>query len=576
MSTNKRKKSPVTKRRVAAYIRVSTQRQKTEGDSLDAQQNEITRFLKGREQMRGWEIESTRFYIDAGRSAKDQNRPQLQKLRADIAKGEIDTVVCFKLDRITRSILDFADLWEFFAQHGVEFISLNEDVDSTTAMGKAMLMIIMVFAQLEREVTGERTLATMQDRISRGLWNGGYIYGYVPDPNGSGKLVPNPEWAMIIKERFFEALERLGSVGAVQRELSEKWKLTVAKHKARSGRIVGGDPFTKQQVSRILRNPIYIGRLTWGDMAQDNCHEPIVSKELFERVQRLLDMTTMRRTNQRKSRGRGYPLRGLVRCTCGAMMTPKGAHGRNEKYHYYECTRKNHLGRAACSALGIPAEPLEEAVATRVAELGTNEEARRQIITEALKLIDSNAQAAERESPLVRNRLTGVKAEIGRLIAVLKELGTQALDSIRDELARLEQEKQDLQIRLDGLQQQKTPWDQMMDLAKKFIENWSGLGELLEHATGDEQRAVLEQYVEVIQLRPMGSDGKSGTYVLRLFPEATPIRDGVGGVHPMSAENANGDPVLTESPSVREVSEKAPPPGLEPGTRGLTVRCSTN
>lgn len=558
VSTKKQKRAPVTNRRVAAYIRVSTQRQKTEGDSLDAQKSEITRYLKGREQTKGWQIETIRYYTEAGRSAKDQNRPQLQKLRAEIAKGEIDTVVCYKLDRITRSILDFADLWEFFAQHGVEFVSLNEDVDSTTSMGKALLMIIMVFAQLEREVTGERTLATMQDRISRGLWNGGYIYGYVPDPNGSGKLVPNPEWALIIKEKFFEALERLGSAGAVQRELCERWKLTVTKHKARSGRIVGGDPFTKQQVTRILRNPIYIGRLTWGDMTQDNCHEPIVSKEQFERVQRILDQTSKRRTNQRKSRGRGYPLRGLVRCACGAMMTPKGAHGRNGKYHYYECTRKNHLGRSACNALGIPAEPLEEAVATRVVELGTNEDARRQIIAEALKLIDSNAQAAEKESPLVRNRLTGVKAEIGRLIAVLKELGTQALDSIREELARLELEKRDLQTRLDGLQQQKTPWDQMMALAKRFIENWSGLGELLQHATGDEQRAILEQYVEVIQLRPMGNDGKSGTYVLRLFPEATPKGDGAGGAPVMPGENGNGDPVLTESPLVREVSEKAP------------------
>jgi DNA invertase Pin-like site-specific DNA recombinase len=94
-------------------------------------------------------------------------------------------------------------------------------------MGKAMLFIIMVFAQLEREMTGERTLATMNDRISRGLWNGGYVYGYISDPDGSGKLVPDSEWAAIIKEKFFDALERLGSAGAVQRELCEKWKITV-------------------------------------------------------------------------------------------------------------------------------------------------------------------------------------------------------------------------------------------------------------------------------------------------------------------------------------------------------------
>jgi len=220
----------------------SAEEAKIEGDSLGAQQNEIVRYLKSREQLKG-KIESTRFYVDAGRSAKDQNRPQLQKLRSDITKGEIDTVVCVKLDRITRSILDFADLWEFFGRHGVELISLNEDVDSTTAMGKAMLMIIMVFAQLEREVTGERTLATMQDRLSRGLWNGGCLYGYITDPKGSGKLIPDPEWVKIIQENCFDAIERLGSAGAVQRELSEKWKITVpSTNPGRGGS--SGEPFS--------------------------------------------------------------------------------------------------------------------------------------------------------------------------------------------------------------------------------------------------------------------------------------------------------------------------------------------
>jgi DNA invertase Pin-like site-specific DNA recombinase len=552
------RKSPGTERQVAAYIRVSTQRQKTEGDSLEAQQNEINRYLKNREQFKGWTIKSIRPYIDAGRSAKNQNRPELQKLRADIAKGEIDTVVCFKLDRITRSILDFADLWDFFKKHGVEFISLNEDVDSSTAMGRAMLAIIMVFAQLEREITGERTLATMQDRLSRGLWNGGCLYGYIPDPKGSGKLIPDSEWSKIIQEKFFDALERLGSAGAVQRELSEKWKITVPKRKARSGRTLGGDFFTKQQVVRILRNPIYIGRITWGDMVRDDCHEPIISKDQFDRVQRILDGTTKHRTNRRKSRGRGYPLRGLVRCGCGAMMTPKGAHGRNAKYHYYECTRKNHVGPTGCRALGIPAEPLEEAVVARVAELGTNETARRQVISEALKQIDASAHAADQEAQSVRSRLTTVKAEIGRLVAVLKEMGTGGLDGIKDELTRLEREKGELQARLEELQQQKTPVDQILTLAKTFIENWPGVGELIREATGDERRGILEQYVEVVQMTPTGPDGKSGTYALRLFPEATPDRDTHGGVEPGENHRANDDPVLTESSLVRKVDEKAP------------------
>src|SRR5437899_311508 len=116
-------------------------------------------------------------------------------------------------------------------------------------------------------------------------------------------------------------------------------------------------------------------------MSEENCHEPIVSREQFERVQAMLDRTTKHRCNCRRSRGRGYILRGLVRCGCGAMMTPKGAHGRGKKYHYYQCTRNTRDG--GCDAGGIPAESLEEAVAARVAQIGTDEVARKQIVAEA-------------------------------------------------------------------------------------------------------------------------------------------------------------------------------------------------
>ena len=133
-------------------------------------------------------------------------------------------------------------------------------------------------------------------------------------------------------------------------------------------------------------------------------------------------------------------------------MTPKSATGRNGPFHYYECTRKNHLGRTECDARGIPAEPLEEAVARRVAEIGTSDEARMQIITEALKLIDNNAHDAEKESENVRHRLTTVKAEIGKLVAVLKNSESQVFESIRDEMTRLETEKQDLEAKLRDLQ----------------------------------------------------------------------------------------------------------------------------
>lgn len=262
----------------------------------------------------------------------------------------------------------------------------------------------------------------------------------------------------------------------------------------------------------ILRNPIYTGQIAWGGVVREDCHEKIVSKDQFNKVQAVLDQTTQHRSNRHKSRGRGYTLRGLVRCGCGAAMTPKSAIGRNGKHHYYECTRKNHLGRTECDARGIPAEPLEDAVAARVAEIGTSDEARMQIVTEALKLVDSNSHEAEKESENIRHRLTTVKGQIGKLVSILKEIGATGFEGIRDEMTRLESEKRELETKLRELQRTKTPLDEVTALAKTFILNWQDVGELYPHITGDERRALLEQYVEVIQLTPASEDPR-GTYV---------------------------------------------------------------
>lgn len=208
------------KRCIAAYIRVSTQRQAIEGDSLEAQQTAIRRYVEARPSEEGWDVKEIEYFIHAGRSAKDQKRPQLQRLRAAIESGTINTVIVTKLDRITRSVTDFADLLDFFRHHDVDFNSVREAMDTSQAMGRAMLAIIMVFARLERETTAERTRAIMEDRVECGLWNGGKTCGYGTDDEG--RLAAEPEWAEIIRTEFFDAVERLGPDGAVRRSLREK------------------------------------------------------------------------------------------------------------------------------------------------------------------------------------------------------------------------------------------------------------------------------------------------------------------------------------------------------------------
>ena len=562
--------------RIGAYIRVSSQRQATEGDSLEAQRNEINKYIAQRKAVHGWSVVSVEFYIDAGRSAKDQKRPELQRLKRDVAEKQIDLVVCFKLDRITRSLLDFVDLWALFETHDVKVISLREDFDTTGPMGEAMLKLIMVFAELEQALIAERTTAIMQDRVERGLWNGGVVYGYLPAPEDSGKLVVDPEWAPIIKSHFFDAFEDLGAAGAVQRHLRQVG-INMPIRKSRSGRTRGGQPFTKQQVTRILRNPLYIGRVKWGDSFKDDAHEAIIDKIQFNRVQRKLNETKRTHHNHRYARGRDYPLKGLVRCGCGAMFTPKSATARGQIYHYYSCTRQNHSGTGVgCKAPMIPALALEQAVMDRILSLGTKDEDREKVVEAALGNVEAEANKMDSEVETIRHRLTTVQTEIQNLVGALKAMGAGAVASVKDELVKLEGEKRQLRDRLRAHAEQAAPKTAAAAAAaKRFIDTWSSMGELLEQATPEEQRTILKHYIEVVEITFDDPDGKMGKYALRLFPEvrpldSTPSRNGNGTPIP----GGDGGPVLTEDRIVCQSEQKAPRLGLAKKQRGSLLPTS--
>lgn len=184
-------------RKCGLYGRVSTQRQAmVEDGGLDTQFSCMEKSIefeneKAKAIDETWEIVDR--YREEGRSGKDLERPEFKRMMADVQSGRINTVIVYKIDRITRSLRDFYTLWETFEKLGVQFVSLYEKFDTTTAVGRAMLKLILVFAELEREQTAERTAATMQYRAEQGLWNGGVRLGYDLDPDNKGVLKVNPQ-----------------------------------------------------------------------------------------------------------------------------------------------------------------------------------------------------------------------------------------------------------------------------------------------------------------------------------------------------------------------------------------------
>lgn len=368
------------------YGRVSTARQADVVDGgLDTQFNLMERRIQlenDNTDDANWSVVD--LYREEGFSGKNLERPEFKRLMADIESGRINTVVVHKIDRITRSLRDFYDLWETFEKHGVQFMSLHEKFDTTNAVGRAMLKLILVFAELEREQTSERTAATLDYRARQGLRNGGRVYGYDLDPDNKGVLKVVPEQAEHVLHDFFEKCVDLGSAGAVHRHLNDKGILTPV-YESRRGKSQGGTPFTKPRVIKVLTNPFYIGKIQHKDEIYDGQHEAIVPQDLFDQVQTILDKNRMDHTGPREQRSHVFLLQGLIRCgKCGSIMTPRSSHGRGGKrYFYYECSKANHSANITCDTKYLPAERVEEFLTNQLRQAVLSEEEIRRVVDSA-------------------------------------------------------------------------------------------------------------------------------------------------------------------------------------------------
>ncbi|HZZ82384.1 MAG TPA: recombinase family protein, partial [Gemmataceae bacterium] len=519
--TRKKKQEPANApRKVGIYYRVSSLRQAREGDSLEAQQNLSHRFLETQQEFDGWVVESTSEYREAGRSAKDEkHRPVLQRLKEDVRQGKINTVVATKLDRISRNVRDFLNTWDFFEQHGVTLHLVREKFDTSSPYGRLFMVMTAAFAELERENIRENTLKVMLDRTERGLRNGSPCLGYRSSEGGKGRLVVESDEAELVR-LIFNLFEETGSAGAVVRELHRRG-IKYPVRQTRDGRMKGGKPFMKQQVIRLLRNPVYIGWIKWGDApVTRDAHPAIISPEQFDRVGTRLDETTTRRRNFRTPRKKSYLLSGLLKCQCGSHMVGASYHGRSAAYRYYVCTRQIHEAtKESCQAPRIPADDLETAVLERIRDVGNRDEARTIIVEKALAGVETQRiELAEQESVL-RRQITQTRAAIGRLMEVLKDQGAGGFASIKGTLTSLEAEDKNLSAELQRVIERQQPLEAKTTAAAAFLSTWSGVGNLLGEVPDEEKQQILQHYVEVIEFRETDASGKVGVYAIQLFPE---------------------------------------------------------
>jgi site-specific DNA recombinase len=347
----------------AIYTRKSTDEGLDQAfNSLDAQRESAEAFIRSQRQD-CW-IALPQRYDDGGFTGANADRPALERLLEDIAAGKVGCVVVYKVDRLSRSILDFLKIMELLDKHRVVFVSVTQPFDTRTSAGRLLVNLLLMFAQFEREMIADRTRDKMRAARRKGKWTGGYpSLGYDVAPNG-GVLVVNPAEAERVREIFRLYLE-FGSLIPVIEELDRRgWCMKA--WTTRDERRRGGASFNKTTLYYLLTNVIYIGRVKFDGQIYDGEHQRIVDNDTFHRVQDHLKRNGHKRGRSVGNKGGGL-LKGLVRCgSCGAGMTHTYTQKKNTRYRYYVCINAHQRGWNKCETRSVSAPELEGAVVNQI------------------------------------------------------------------------------------------------------------------------------------------------------------------------------------------------------------------
>jgi site-specific DNA recombinase len=432
---------PIRKLRCAVYTRKSTEEGlEMEFNSLDAQRDACEAYIAS-QKSEGW-VELADRYDDGGFSGGTLERPALRRLLADIEDGRIDVVVVYKIDRLSRSLMDFAKLVEVFDRNGVTFVSVTQSFNTTTSMGRLTLNILLSFAQFEREVIGERIRDKIAASRKRGMWMGGFVpLGYEVKDR---KLVINDAEAATVR-MIFERFVEMGSATALARALAAEGVRT------RRGRLVD-----KGFLYKLLNNRVYIGDAVHKGTPYPGEHKAIITRALWDKVHGILRESPRVRAARTRAATPAL-LKGLIFGPTGCAMTPTHTRRGDKLYRYYVSQSVLKRGADACPVGRVPAAEIEGAVVDQIRGLlrapevivGTWRSARPEIdglseseVREALEGLDPlwdelfPAEQARIVQLLVERVDVGqegadIRLRVDGLAHLVRELGTMATDPRR-------------------------------------------------------------------------------------------------------------------------------------------------
>jgi DNA invertase Pin-like site-specific DNA recombinase len=376
---------PARRLRCAIYTRKSSEEGlEQEFNSLHAQREACEAYIAS-QKSEGW-VATRERYDDGGFSGGNLERPGLKQLLADIDDGLIDIVVVYKIDRLSRSLIDFSKLVEVFDRNGVTFVSVTQSFNTTTSMGRLTLNILLSFAQFEREVTAERIRDKVKASRMKGMWMGGYVpLGYDVQDR---KLVVNEQDAGSVR-RIFDRFVEVGSATVLARELRREG------FRSKQGTLID-----KGYLYRLLNNRVYRGEALHKGEAYPGEHEAIIDADLWARVHAILQESPRKRANNSRAQTPAL-LKGLIFGEYGAAMTPTSTKKGARLYRYYvsmDVIRNRETGEET-GPMRLPAGMVEDAVVTEVRRILQTPEVVTQVLA-ALKRDSGGASEADAISAL--------------------------------------------------------------------------------------------------------------------------------------------------------------------------------
>jgi len=491
-----------------------------EYNSLDAQRDSGEAFIKSQAN-EGWTCLADR-YDDGGFTGGNMERPALKRLMADIEAGRVDCVVVYKVDRLSRSLLDFARMMETFEKHRVSFVSVTQQFNTASSMGRLVLNVLLSFAQFEREMISERTRDKIAAARRKGKWVGGMpLLGYnVVD----SKLVVDPHEAEQVRQIFGLYLEHEGLLPVVEELARRDWR--TKRWTTRSGKQRGGRPFDKNSLWYLLTNITYVGKLRYKEEVHNGEHQAIISDELWQRVQTKLH--NHGRTGGTKVRNRfGAILKGLIHCVpCGCAMSPThSTKDRTKRYRYYVCLAAQKRGRQACPSPSIPAGEIERFVVDQITVIGRDPVLVAETVRQARAQVEERIAEIAGEERRLGRELVSHQKDLHKLMEQLgaasaNDVATALLADIQERVQTAERRLSELRDERERLQRDQIDEAEAAQALASFDPVWEML-------STREQARLLQLLIERVDY-----DGRDGTISITFH---------AGGIKALADRDVSGD-----------------------------------